>query len=324
MGQSNSKTTVLFNNLFGYEVEITEVSCNNKPYTQQELIIGQKQKQLLLKTTILICGIFALIALILLFISFISIDFKYILFNELMPFMVTFVIGAICIILYLSFKIYDFKLDRKCDNTNANAVDDNINCPDYWTLSYNNNSYTCSPNPNIFSKEKTFKFDPNMKITNTAEISSSVDKGSLWDSNSVNFSTQPYHLYKNLNDTAVNSTLNMSATELSTFQDSAMNMANYGSASNTSDATNGTYLPNSTDNTLSPVIYNSAGTPIRIQKANGSNTGTSIPLLCDQVKPGLLATEDATYAAVNPDVTNKFRCAYAKACGVTWSDANCE
>lgn len=323
MGHSNSKNTVLFNHLFGYKIDATEITCNDNPYTQQELDIAQKQKQLLLKSTIIICAFFALISLILLIISFVSIDFKYILFNELMPFMVTFVIGAIFIILYLAIKVYRFKPYRKCETTNDNSIDDNINCPDYWILSPNGNDvrnpYKCNVNPNIVSKENTFKFDTNMKITNNP-AHMPIDKGPAWDSNSINFSSQlPNHLYKDLNDSHVNSSLHLTPRDLSTFQDSAMIMANY----NAPDAT-GIYSPISTNPSISPVINNLTGTAKTLQKSNGSNTGTEVPLLCDQVIPSVLATADTNYAVLNPGVTNKFRCAYAKACGVTWSDANCE
>lgn len=309
----------LSKNLFGHELNI-HPDDDERPYTQYEKNRGEIERKLLIKSAILICIFYGVISVIFLIISIFSPNFKNIFLNELFPFIVTFIISALIIMIYLSIKIAHYKPRRIIKHNNDND-DDLLSCPDYWTLSDNGNpaisKYVCTQNNDIYSKENTFKFDPNMKITNTTKIEKSDNKVSLWDSNSNNFSKKEYHLYKNLNDSDINSKLNMSDTQISKFQDLAMVMANYGEPNS-----NGIYLPTSSDNKLSPIIKNTVGVPITIQKKNGTNAGTEVPLICDQVYPKVLSIIDNK---LNPDgYNNKLHCAYAKTCGVTWSDANCE
>ena len=49
-----------------------------------------------------------------------------------------------------------------------------------------------------------------------------------------------------------------------------------------------------------------------------------IPLACDTVYPLYLSVMDDTNSKKNPsEPSNRFRCAYAKSCGIPWTEAGC-
>lgn len=286
--------TTLQAKAFGYEIDINPLDkgCNaNLPPTPTEIKLSEKNKQKIFKTTITVCVIYGIIALILLLLILFSNDIKYVLLNDFLPFISIFIIGAIFIILYLSNKVYNWKAEKICqDNDN----DDFINCPDYWQLSYNptnpdNYKYVCKMNKDIFNKENTFKYDPLTKITNTQtsidDNLSSAAKTSLWDTN-ANFNDDFHHLYRNLNDDKIKKNTNLTNKNYTKFKTNI-----------------------STMNTNTPEILT----------ANTSDN----PIICDQLFPQYLGNLDSLYAATDPENNNINRCAYANACGIPWSDANC-
>jgi len=63
-------------------------------------------------------------------------------------------------------------------------------------------------------------------------------------------------------------------------------------------------------------VTNNASTPVNL---------TNIPMVCDRVYPLYLATKDVELSKNNSKLDqNVLRCAYSKACGVPWSDLNCD
>lgn len=149
MGASNTKCTNLDGTVF----------------TQIEIDNYQKQRKNLFMSTIIICGIYAVLSLILILLgSFTNIG-KELLFITYLPFTIVFIIGSIIIILYFSNKIYEFK-PYKLDN---NFKYDNNSCPDYWDLIVTPKNediivntpndvnqglfkYTCKASSNIYDK----------------------------------------------------------------------------------------------------------------------------------------------------------------------------
>lgn len=286
--------TTLQAKAFGYEIDINPLDqgCNaNLPPTPTEIKLSEKNKQKIFKTTITVCVIYGIIALILLLIILFSDDMKRVLLTDFLPFITIFIIGAIFIILYLSNKVYNWKAEKICPDSGS---DDFINCPDYWQLSYipgnpDNYKYVCKMNKDIFNKENTFKYDPLAKITNSTNAInddlSAASKTNLWDTNS-NFKDDYHHLYRNLNNDKIKKNINLTNADYTNFKTNINNMVK--------------------------------STP-EITVANTSDT----PIVCDQVFPQYLGNLDSLYASTDPENTNINRCAYANACGIPWSDANC-
>jgi len=72
-------------------------------------------------------------------------------------------------------------------------------------------------------------------------------------------------------------------------------------------------------NKIKVQFYNVSTRPKTILDAVKSTS--NIPLLCDEVYPGLLASIDNSY---NNSDKNNLRCAYSKICGIPWSDLRCD
>jgi hypothetical protein len=305
-----------------------EITLSNKEYE-----LAQTEKFILIKSTIIACMLYGIPALFLLILALLSEKVKSLLYENFLPFIITFIIGAIFVILYLSNYIVNYKYEV---NRTSN-YDTNVKCPDYWNLVYDENpstehnlKYKCVMNRNIISKENTFKNDTKIKLTNISQMannSSPATKIATWTSIQNTYAIHPenYHLYRNVNDSNIRTDVpGLSPTDLSQLQDHAMYMNNYSIPTGTST----TYTPGHQSSIAQPIIYNDDGTSTKTitrprSGESGATGSADIPLVCDQVFPLYLQEQDENYKKSNPDVTNKFTCAYAKACNVNWSDAIC-
>lgn len=254
------------------------------------------------KLTITVCIIYGLIAFILLCIALGTSWGKRILYNELMTFIITFIIGTTIIIFWLANIIYNFKPPKKSDKLPYDAE----LCPDFWKLqnienpnkidSQNRSYLSPSLNQNLFRYKcmaDNKLFQPNKFIEND-NLKAPVDRKNykLTKNNSLYVSLLDKEK-SGINDT---NTFNK-------FKEYSANMNGY-------SYINGRIVQNSSDSLI------------------GTNNETfninNVPLSCDTVYPLYLSVMDKKNSDEDPsEPSNRFRCAYAKSCGIPWTEAGC-
>lgn len=277
--------------------------------------------------TFSICLLYGGLAIIILLLGSFTNWGNRLLFNELYMFVITFIIGTIIIILYLTYKVYSFDfpmLDKEMGY-------DTPYCPDYWNSSftftntengtdhdeldaegkkknyfgdkYNKSQFNLKchirPNSGIYTSTDLYnqlRTEKNYKQPNgNAYPHNSKLMVELEDKNSPNF----------LNKTG----LNTETTEYNEFRKAAAKMSGY------------TY--NIHSNGEEELIKNNSFA-LRDPNGNHYTNPEKIPLKCDTVYPLYLAKKDFDFAKQNKtDNYNKFRCAYSKTCGIPWTEAGC-
>lgn len=274
------------------------------PEDEKNLYMAERLK--IFKLTIFICVVYAVIAAIMLLLAYITEWGKKYLYGEMLPFIITYVIGTIIIIIFLSNEVYNYKPVR----TNNSLAYDVDMCPDYWKLenvdlksapmkdvngefylptNVNQGAfkYKCVMDPNIFDKEK---------IQN---LHSGDEKIPMKKNNNNN-------LYIELID---NSSNLVTSKELKTAYD---NFKTYSAAMTG-------YTLNDKDGLKNNNMYsfsNVQGRPFEL--------ASKVPIQCDVVYPYYLSQMDAEFKQQYPDEPpNVFRCAYAKTCSVDWTEAGC-
>ena len=315
-------------------------------FTDTELEVYQKEKEKMFKGTIAICVIYAIIAIILLSLGYFTEIGKQFIFNTLLPFTVVFIIGTIIIIIYFADKVNNYK-PKKIDNR---IKYDQISCPDYWNLvelgqeelakfstqeSKNLFRYKCEMNDKVYKKDVMAGSNGNYKVTNK--------EGTPTLSGTDKLSPEK-HLYINVKEDRVQNDMKKAFKEQKDFKptdiyDVAMYMNQYEKPSKDDKTLDDTkYVPsNYYKNTTANATLNDG---FAIDNAKESNLITTykdnkvnytvetandeIPLVCDTVYPLYLADKDGQYSYKNKEANkNTYRCAYAKACGVPWTEANC-
>lgn len=115
-----------------YDSESTgnEPSTNNRFVpNEKELKLFKEEKSNMYKGTWMICLVYGISALTLLGVVFLTEWGKTYVYEKFLPAVLTFVIGAIFIIVYLLFSIFALQ-PRKI----GKGFDTNTSCPDYWKL----------------------------------------------------------------------------------------------------------------------------------------------------------------------------------------------
>jgi hypothetical protein len=253
------------------------------------------------KLTIMICVLYGLIAGIMLIIAFFTSWGKKFLYEEMMAFVVTFIIGTVLIIVYLANEVYSFK---PLINKAALGYDADT-CPDYWKLKivdengYENrldNQNRPFFNSQVNKNQFKYKCEADERL---------FDKDELKNKNEYStFNNNQNGLYKPVIDS--NNT-KLKGDDIKNFKQYSANMIGY-----TYDITQDSL---SINNSNAMLDYN--GQPF--------STPSSIPVPCDVIYPVYFAVMDKQNQEKNPDEpNNKYRCAYAKACNVNWTDAGCE
>ena len=261
----------------------------------KELELFKKEKLDLYKGTWTICFVYGISAFILLTIVLFTDTGREYIYDKYLPAVLTYVIGAIIIIIYLVYSIFNIK-PRKL----SKVAKKQINCPDYWKYekvneeekeeiidkadtehksnisTYNLIDYRCVADVNVFGpvekqiESKKEIYDDSFYETNEKE-------------NDKNFVT------KNIGDTN-DASLKKYAKVTGVYNDS--HLASF-----------------HTDSNLSPYSI-----------VNEEETTTSIysshPIKCNEVYPKFLSyLEDKD--------SNDLKCKYAKECKISWSDIDC-
>ena len=298
--------------------------------TQIEIDLYQKNKLIMYKGVFFICLIYGICAAVLLFIIFYTDWGKEYLYKKMLPACITFVLGAVFIIIYLSFSVYDLKPIK---NRTAIDEDNQIICPDFWNLirvtdvnlktdMVNNNNDNTNKISDILNNRDSrlnYKCVLDQNVYGTLDKHSSMknnlytNKGSFYQKGrkNNNNSTLPDYLYVENKDTTATDQTNKQ-----TYND--VNLKKYAQFT-------GIYNDNSTNS--------SSDTAANYQQISNNNTIKSIdttafnnnkyknqsPLICNEVYPQILANWDKE----TPE-QNKYRCAYAKACDIPWTAIGCE
>jgi hypothetical protein len=243
--------------------------------------------------SIMVCVVYAVIAIVLAFIIYFT-EMGKELEKSLGIFMRTYIIGTILIIIAIFFMIYDWKPSEK--KVVKRDVLNPKSCPDYWTVTspgdlvLNNNVNVNSSN--IMGESTVFYRD--YKYTEA--------KDNLFNN-------------KCINDTNIRTSID---------------------GKNIADLTNMTTYPNYSSNITGNVdkaTFVAGLAAMNLAEVTTQPTSADFDtyfastnkIKCDMVFPEYLADLDAKNYAENnyTGPTNKFRCEYAKMCGVPWTDIGC-
>ncbi len=304
---------------------------------QKELDVFNKEKMDLYKGTFFVCLIYGLSAFGLLIAIFFTDWGREYIYKKMMPAAITFIVGALFIILYLIINIYDLK-PRKI--INKMEKDNAIICPDYWKLklvqdtekdylSNNNNKanydriyedirnknseqlkYKCVMDEAVFSDLKSLSEQKNNIYTGKTSY---YQKATTFQNKGDTSKTDYLFVVKKdtsaANTTAANGTYD---------DDSKMkNYAEFSGMYRVGEKEGATWKKHPSDGTAG--MENNALVPVDATLRNNDQYHTKNPLICNVVYPQVLAKLDAE----TPE-QNKYRCMYAKACDIPWTGIGCE
>lgn len=197
----------------GNKTSSCSVSDKEEELTDYDMTVYNLKKKRIFWGTLAICLTYALIALILFLASYFSEKVKAILLNRFFPFTLVFIIGTICLTIYLTYQVLDFRPIKINKNNNY----DNLSCPDYWRLEKvpldetNPNEtqlfegtnpglfkYRCVMDPSIYNKVDIAKTNmPNLRLTG---FNNPNDRVLPTDTTTRNASYSNNYLYANLID----------------------------------------------------------------------------------------------------------------------------
>lgn len=307
-------------------------------YTQTELNSFEKAKLEMYQGTLAVCFVYGTIAIILIIlVLFTEVGREY-LYHKMLPATMTFIIGALIIIFYLVFTIYELKPRQRRVNID---VDDDIICPDYWKLKRTDESvkkelvdnnrkaglfnditsvndgvlnYTCEYNAEVYGDIKSYAETKN-KIKDKASFYKSAIKYN--DKATSNIS---YLYIENLNPANLNDSTIISYND-DMLGKYAQFSGIYVSGQKTTDGLykGGTSVFRREGNYNNSNITANTIFPLDNSQADLEFYYNTKPLICNTVYPQILAKLDK-----NTPEQNKYRCAYAKACDIAWTDIGCE
>jgi len=279
-------------------------------FTKEEKDKYESQRIIMFKYTFLVCIIYGSIAISVLIIGIFTEWGQKTFFNDLLPFIATYIIGSIIIILYLSNAIYNFR-PVKLDQTYIYEKDV---CPDYWRMDYLNDPEQRD------RQQKTFltngldrnhfvqKCSLNLDLINVNKMTGIDNQLDASDKKKKGYNlNENGNIYVELNNDKIKNVTSLNKPDdIQKFKTIAANMAGY------------TYDPKKNE-----LFLNNANS----FKGKGNyefNNATRIPLACDRVYPLYLSAIDEENFAKNPsDPTNKYRCAFSDMCGLNWTDVGC-
>jgi len=274
--------------------DTTEVELSSLTDEEREIFTNEKIK--MFKMTIAACALYGSIAIFSIFVFFFT-SWGSKIYNDMFPFFITYILGTIFIIFYLANEIYNYKPKKSDFKLGYDAE----MCPDYWNLEYvkeqdhmddENNSFV-SKKQNINKNHFRYKCTMNKDLFSANEIK---EKDSTRNFNIGDKNT----LYVNAAD---QESIGIKNDEIFTeFKKHAANMNGY------------TYEGDE-------LVKNSK---LSVSDGDKEFSVTDIPMACDNVYPLYLSIMDTENAKNNTsEPSNRFRCAYAKSCGVSWSEAGC-
>jgi hypothetical protein len=284
--------------------------------TEKEINYFNKEKTDMYKGTFMVCLVYGLVSVGLLFIIFFTSWGREYIYNKMLPATVTFIFGALFIIFYLMFSIYDLKPRKLRNKTDQ---DNQVVCPDYWKLK----QVSESEKQDIFTNNRligSFMPDLNSSSDNRLKYKCEVDYNAnnelsrLKDNTNNIYNGIGYYKngYKNVNTSKVSpdylyvEKVDSTDATQSTGRYTDEKLGNYAQFSSIHSINNNTVTLK--DNSL-----------INDSNIDANYVTKKKPLICNIVYPGILASLDE-----NTPEKNKYRCEYAKACDITWTDLGCK
>lgn len=270
--------------------------------TQKELDLYMKEKMDIYKGTFIVCLVYGIVAVLLLLLGFMTKAGKEYIFDKMLPATTTFVFGALFIIIYLSITIYDIKPRQIVNKVDKDA---SVNCPDYWKLKkitpedktkYVNNNKTGTSNLFDFIKKDTdvnlkykCEYDPNIQDKINSDKNNELYKDSRYVKGYTYDKPENNRKDSNIDYIIVNK-------GSGSYDGNDITLTNYAKFSG---------------------MYN---TPTyQIQGTTADTITDKFPLVCNSVLPQLLEKLDKDTVE-----KNKYRCMYAKACDIPWTDIGCK
>jgi hypothetical protein len=347
MGKSNStyKDTA-----WGYDTESIGIDPTTgkkfKP-TQKELDLFVQDKRTMYKGTFMICLVYGISALLLLTLIFFTEWGKTYVYDSFLPAVITYVIGAIFIIIYLLFAIFALK-PRKI----TREFDQLPICPDYWihepvdekrresivennetdpvnpiikdnsdgTRYVNNNStdiaYKCVPNPKVFGSLDRYRKmredldDPKYQLYMASQFQKLTDNQQIRTIN-TNLGGGPGQTSNaDIDKRKLRSTLDFLYIQKDTSDGSYITGERTPSTSLEKYAK---FVGSYNNNTQPGPGGKKAGTLY----VDSTKNYDKKPLICSEVFPKVLDKLQ------DDNTKDDLKCEFAKACNVSWSELDC-
>lgn len=294
-------------------------------YSDDEKSLFHTERYKIYNGTIAVCIIYSVIALILILIGYFTEWGRNFILGTILPFIVTYIIGTIIIIIILANSVSNYK---PVHIDNRVGYDSEI-CPDYWKLEKTDATYKFSSNVN--KNHFNYICKMNTDILNSKDIFE-ADR-TYYDLYNYGSGNNISNLMVNLNKENVNIVIDaasLGTNQKKDFFDYAIYMNNFekDNADIAGTYTGGVKL-NMKNNLNTDKMYKydistaSGGASTMIEAGSVSESDT-YPLACDKVYPLYLSAMDYKNSQENKtEPTNRFRCAYAKACKIPWTDIGC-
>jgi len=278
------------------QAETVELSSLNDE--QKNEYLSERLKKF--KLTFIVCIIYGIIATVMLLLTVFTAWGNRVLYSEMFAFVMTFILGTIIIIFFLANEIYNFKPKKPVNNI---GYDSQV-CPDYWKLEYVTDVNPKDSNNHVYFQDvnnlNQFKYKCVMDTSIMSAKKFQETDMAKAEAQRKKYNITNNRLYVPLTDKEqieINSD-----DDYEKFKEYAATMSGYSYQNNKLTANN----------------------DLALKDANVNFNEKTVPLACDTVYPMYLANIDRINSEKNPsEASNKYRCAFAKACGVPWTEAGC-
>jgi hypothetical protein len=322
-----------------------ETKLRFKP-NKKELELFKLEKLNMYKGTWMVCFVYGITAIILLSVIFFTDWGRTYIYNRFFPAVITYVLGAIVIIIYLIVSIFSL-VPRKL----RKSVETLPVCPDYWKLQKVEETDSVITN----MKDNITKYSNNTDDPTTKDPLYEKGKNEQYILNrpgDINITTEDHLLgYKCVPDPNVYGDINDIKSQLELINENnnqyitATTYENYDKGSDqpkylyvnsskinpnlekyaeitgvykntwTNEAkSNGAYFPNT-------IVNFGSDKGLRYQKdtpdSNKIHINNTKPLICNELYPYLLDSME------DKEKNQELKCEYAKNCGVSWSYLDC-
>ena len=308
---------------------------------EKEMRLFEQEKMDLYKGTFVVCIVYGLSAFILLVIILFTDWGKIYIYDMFAPAVITYILGALIIIIYLLNEIFSLKPRKIGADIDS---DNNIMCPDFWKLEKVPNGTTGNPGfkeniiknnmltpatpiiPEIISAtDAKIQYrcvaDPNVFGTNQEQYDMKNDIKTRVTPYMVGFTDRANAVKYDSNTTALNKNT----------ENPDYIVAVPGNSTNINDLKkyakfSGAYSSSNTDifDTTSKTLkiagtgYLGSGSVRNPDQVVWNKYTNETPLICNVVYPQVLGLLDS-----NTKEKNEVSCEYAKQCGISWSSLKC-
>lgn len=260
--------------------------------------------------TIALCIIYAVVALLILLFGALTETGNRVMFHDYRVFTQTYIVGTLLIIILIALYVYNWNGKAATTTASNKGIIDAMACPDYWKME------KLSP-AEIQNLRNSLNNSANLMTT--TDIVNGVSQV-----RSSDFTKNYYE--KNVTDGVLYNVCKMDPLVFYTPKHE-YNIKNNTIKGLLDETNNNQFVDKDLRNNMFIMSADyKEGTPLVQQSTDSSgNVQYSTDLKCNQVFPELLSKLDAEDLANNDykGAGNKYRCEYAKSCGIPWTDAGC-